>query len=187
MHPRYTIERWPHGWTISSTGDMPGIPIDALGECMPMFPKKAHLDTGIAHHLKTFSYPSVILCVVHPDEGIKWRAEIESKLANHPPEARWWHGFDVGKSSAAIFSCFSTYYPGSVASFAAGAVPTDSSDLGRCISLLNLFPEWRENLQRVALVYPNTLWPQIIARWSELEAASPADQTKILTTLTQGS
>lgn len=187
MHPRYTIERWPHGWTISSTGHSPGIPMDALGECLPMFPKKAHMDAGIAHHLQSCEHPNVVICITTPAEGIKWRAHIETKLANHAPEPRWWHGLDVGKSSAAIFSCFSTYQPATAASFAAGAVPSDSDDLGRCIRLLNLFPAWRENLQRVALVYPNTRWPQIIARWSELEAATPAEQTRILHTLAQGS
>lgn len=52
-------------------------------------------------------------------------------------------------------------------------IPRDGGDFGRCYRLLKLFPEWRENLQTVADVYPK--WGPLVREWSNLEKAYEAD------------
>lgn len=47
-----------------------------------------------------------------------------------------------------------------------GSTPFDSADFGRCVQLLEIFPEWRNRLHEVAAVYPK--WGPIVFRWDEL-------------------
>ena len=180
MPPLYTIHRYPHGWALCSSGTEPGIPMNALEECLPLFGKNSRMDTGIAHHLKQAHGVPVFMLITTPAKGAKWLKEITSSLTNQHPQIQWWHGLDVGLSSAAIFSCFSNNYTGAAAAYSRGATPQDSDDLGRCLRLLALFPEWKEQLHKVATAWPDTAWPLIIPLWHELEAASPAEQSRIL-------
>jgi hypothetical protein len=154
--------------------------MNALGECLPLFGKNSHMDTGIAHHLKQAHDVPVVMLITTVAKGEKWRKEITACLANKNPEIQWWHGFDVGLSSAAIFSCFSNNYTDVCLAYSRGATPQDSDDLGRCLRLLDLFPKWKEQLPRIAEFWAQTAWPAIIARWQELEAATPSQQTAIL-------
>ncbi|HAM42116.1 MAG TPA: hypothetical protein DCP69_12515 [Candidatus Omnitrophica bacterium] len=46
-------------------------------------------------------------------------------------------------------------------------IPYDPSDFGRCHRLLQLIPEWRANLGKVAEIFPG--WKPMVDAWGELE------------------
>lgn len=46
--------------------------------------------------------------------------------------------------------------------------PSDPSDLGRCIRLLDLIPEWRPRLGEMA--EHGEVWARLVAAWDEIEA-----------------
>ena len=157
--------------------------MNALSECYPMFPKKAVMDCGIGHHLNTNNrrLNVVVAAIATPAEADAWRAEIADSLKSLDPQDRWWRGCGVGMSSAAIFHSFCRDdLKREAGEYAKQSVPQDAADLGRCLRLLAAFPEWRLRLNEVATRYADTAWPKIAARWSELEAATPARQTEIL-------
>lgn len=181
--PKYLIERWEFGWVLCAPEGMPGIPMDSLQDCGALFdPQDAFMDSGIAHHLRVSGKSKANVCIVTNDEGKRWRERIAEENATLPPEWRWWWGTDVGNSSATIFSvlCKNRPYNTEAAEQGKGSIPHDSDDFGRCKRLLDAFPEWRKELPKVAEAYPNTLWPQLIDQWNEIEAASPKDQTRII-------
>jgi len=45
--------------------------------------------------------------------------------------------------------------------------PHDPSDLGRCVRLLDRFPEWRPRLPEMASAYP--AWKPMLDNWAEME------------------
>jgi len=182
MKPLYHLNRWPYGWTISAPDHESGVPLTALNECIKAMPKNAVMDNGIAHHLKQTRHRRTVFVIVTASQSAKWRKEIETVISRESPEQRWWLGFDVGLSSAAIFAVLATFEQRrrTARDYSTGATPKDSDDLGRCLRLLALFPGWNERLHLVAEAYPQTAWPAIIARWHELEAATPAQQTALL-------
>lgn len=185
MKPTYIIERWPYGWVLCGPSAMAaGIPADALKECMPLFGKNDGIDAGITHHLRQSGRTTAVMCIVSPANGRHWRREITESLAGLPPQERWWKGVDVGKSSAAMFAalCDSRWFY-AADNFGESCTPQDAGDFGRCKRLLDAIPEWRPLLSKVAEKYPETKWPAIIARWAELEAATPETQTQILRNL----
>lgn len=172
--PLYSIEVWPHGWTISGPGAR--VPIRALNDSLPLF-KKAEMDFGLARSLRVNGHPDTVFAVGNPSKLAKWRKEIADGNAHLYPEAQWWLGSDVGLASSAIFAVFSTVHRMAARDYSGGAVPRDSDDFGRCTRLLALFPGWRARLSEVATAYPETKWPALVARWSHLEAA-PDDITR---------
>lgn len=181
MNPRYTIECWPHGWTLSAPRGESGLPLEALNESMKLFPKASVICSDIAHHLKVTKFPKVVICVAVPAKAIKWRSVIEETIKHLTPEYQWWCGLDVGTSSACIFSCFcNASLTGMAREMGGGSVPMDSSDFGRCERLLQKFPEWRARLGEVAAAFPNTYWPAVIARWDDLEKADATGRSRIL-------
>lgn len=188
MTPKYIVERHTHGWLICPAPLSPGIPMGALNECQPMFPEKAGVWMGIAHHFRASGKP-VTMAIATDADAEKWKAEIGEELKKHAfcPETRWWCGLDVGMSAAAIFAVFCI---GDRRAFAKemshAATPSDADDFGRCHRLLQLFPAWRSRLGEVAAAYPESKWPGIIARWEELEKAETAEQTRILWEILDG-
>lgn len=154
--------------------------MDALKDCMKLFPKGAVMDPGIAHHYTQSTGRSVFVAIATSREAKCWEKEIEASIATLPLQERWWKGLDVGMSSAAMFATFADQ-PWQLAAdkMGCGAVPRDSADFGRCLRLLNLFPEWRDRLGEVAAKYPGQ-WQAVIARWTELENAPPTQQNEIL-------
>lgn len=46
--------------------------------------------------------------------------------------------------------------------------PSDPSDLGRCLRLLERIPEWKERMPEMAEA--GGLWPGYVARWDEMAA-----------------
>jgi hypothetical protein len=181
MSPLYTIDVWPHGWTLSGPTDQPGLPMNALHDSMKLFPRSAEMCLDIAHHLKMANFPRVVLCIATPDQSRKWREEILEAIKAFPPQRRWWLGLDVGQSSMALFSCFcSLDLAGPARDMSRAAAPCDAADFGRCMRLLQMFPEWRARLDEVASAFRHTKWPAIIARWDELEQATAPHRSRIL-------
>lgn len=76
--------------------------------------------------------------------------------------AAWLHGNDTGSSSEAIFHFMTLGIKG-------GAGPYDVDDLGRCLRLLDCFPEWRERMPE--MVECSEEWAELAPHWSELEAS----------------
>ena len=81
----------------------------------------------------------------------------------------WLAGGDSGASSEAI--CHHMLGMESDGSF-----PWDPSDLGRCLRLLELFPEWKPRIREMARYSPH--WAALVARWDEL-AEMMADEVGI--------
>lgn len=75
----------------------------------------------------------------------------------------WMAGDYTGSSSKTIAHVLSGV-PQS--SSCVGYTPYDSADFGRCVQLLEIFPEWHARLPEVAAAYPK--WRPIVARWDEL-------------------
>jgi hypothetical protein len=99
-------------------------------------------------------------------------AALEAARAEVPIERRalrWLAGGDSGASSKAI--CYHMLGMKSDGSF-----PWDPSDLGRCLRLLELFPEWKPRIREMARYSPQ--WAALVARWDEL-AEMMADEVGI--------
>jgi hypothetical protein len=179
MTPLYIIERHEHGWLICSANGQ-GLPMDALQECLKLFPKGAVLAPGIAHHYTQTTGRHVVFAIATNQKAKCWEKEIEASITSLPPQERWWKGTDVGMSSASIFSTFADEpWRLDAHIMGCGAIPRDAEDFGRCKRLLGLFPEWRDRLGEVAVKYQGQ-WRAIIARWTEIENASPEKQNEIL-------
>lgn len=182
MDSKYELERRPFGWLLCAPPGQTGIPLTALRECLPLFPKRAVMHPGIAHHYNASGYRKhVALAIATPADAQAWAQAIAAELQDCDPQDRWWRGTDVGCSSAALFAvlCRPELRP-AAAELGRAATPQDAEDLGRCQRLLAALPEWRIRLTEVALAYADTAWPIIIRRWPELEAADPQRQTLIL-------
>ena len=76
---------------------------------------------------------------------------------------QWISGHDVGVSSKTIWSVIMDTVPENPHVFYYG-VPHDADDFGRCYRLLELIPEWRNNLHLVAAKFP--LWGPIVSAWN---------------------
>ena len=92
--------------------------------------------------------------------------------------AEWWRGMDTGLSSRAIAVALAE----SVALLQITPThdlcpPSDTSDVGRCVRLLDLAAEngcdWRARLPEVVRISPK--WASLIPRWAEIEAAYHED------------
>lgn len=187
MKDLYKIVRYKYGWLLCAPAGQEGVQCHALQECMPMFPKDSVIEAGIVHHYNVCDNPGgkVIFAIATPEKAKKWKKEIDEELSAQHPVTGWWYGTDVGKSSSVIFSVLSlrTGYSGlaEVAKeFGEGCVPQDSDDLGRCLRLLEKFPDWEKDLYKVSEAYPDTAWPKIVERWQELKTADSNRQNAIL-------
>jgi hypothetical protein len=89
-----------------------------------------------------------------------------SRLAASSPTA-WLNSGDTGLSSATIWSVM-TEQPFPLANFAAGAMPADADDFGRCHRLLERFPGWRPRMPEVAAKHPG--WSRLVEAWERLTA-----------------
>ncbi len=99
-------------------------------------------------------------------------AEIAGTLAAQTTERRallWLAGRDSGLSSQAI-----AYHMLGLSSN--GNYPLDPSDLGRCLRMLELFPEWKPRISEMASY--SKCWAGLCASWDAL-AAMMADEVGI--------
>lgn len=87
--------------------------------------------------------------------------------------AKWLSGRDTGASSKAI----ALWLGAGVNDEAWGAsTPSDPSDLGRCLRLLEIIPEWKPRIAEMAKAGGN--WPTFVEHWDEM-AQSMADEVGI--------
>lgn len=79
----------------------------------------------------------------------------------------WRNGADTGLSSETIVAVMSGAVnpPGRFG----WEYPRDPGDLGRCLRLLRLIPEWRERISEMSKCGP--VWDQLAAHWTELETS----------------
>ena len=181
MGPLYRLERWEHGWIFAGTPPNRSIPMNALNECLKLFPKGSVMVPSIIHHLRETGHTFAVVCITTPDGLKEWNQAIEDSIRHMPPQERWWKGLGVGSSSAAVFAVFCNLdWKRRAEEMGQGAVPHDADDFGRCQQLMETFPEWKPRIREVAAAYPDKAWPRIVERWDELCAAAPEQQTKIL-------
>ena len=82
----------------------------------------------------------------------------------------WRSEADTGRSSIAIAVMLTTGKYGNVTEHH----PHDPEDLGRCLRLLRIIPEWRDRIGEMAACGP--VWAALSARWDDLER-SMTDET----------
>jgi hypothetical protein len=75
----------------------------------------------------------------------------------------WLMGQDTGQSSKAIVAFMNGVRDPKLLPY-----PQDPDDLGRCIRLLNLVPEYRQRLPEMKEASPQ--WAKLIEKWDVLEA-----------------
>jgi hypothetical protein len=85
----------------------------------------------------------------------------------------WLSSNDTGISSKAIATHMSG---GTVRDGWGWGYPHDPDDLGRCLRLLELFPDWKPRMREMAARSPG--WAGLVARWDEV-AKSMADEVGI--------
>ena len=106
---------------------------------------------------------------------------MSADLVHFPPVPRWviqWReGDDTGVSSRTI-ACVMIGWPISDIMIGwRGDAPYDTSDVGRCVRLLDLAAEhgedWRARLHEVAARV--SAWAPLVPRWADIEAAYRED------------
>jgi hypothetical protein len=80
--------------------------------------------------------------------------------------ADWLNSGDTGTSSLTIFATMTGN--SQPVRYGFGNWPQDASDLGRCVRLLDRFPEWRARMGEMAARYPK--WRPFAEAWADLEA-----------------
>ena len=94
-----------------------------------------------------------------------WK-DLEERYAKMTFDERvnsWIVGGDTGLSSTTIWAVMLGL------DAAVGNHPHDPADLGRCLRLLELMPEWRHRLQELADLSPE--WKKLTFRWDELASS----------------
>lgn len=99
--------------------------------------------------------------IAEGSEALALRAEVAALKAAAHYDA-WLVSGDTGMSSKAIFDFMRTGTKG-------GWTPSDPSDLGRCLRLLERFPEWRERMPEMANCSPK--WARMMPYWDALETS----------------
>lgn len=74
----------------------------------------------------------------------------------------WATGRDTGSSSKAILAVMTGAKPASRHDY-----PCDGGDLGRCLRLLDLIPEWKPRMGEMRTVSPQ--WAALVDHWDELD------------------
>jgi len=92
----------------------------------------------------------------------------------------WIVGNDTGSSSKALWAFM-------MGRKTDGSYPHDPADLGRCLRLLELVPEWKVRIPEMASVSP--YWAALVSRWLELastmaEEAGPQFNNRVNATKT---
>lgn len=82
---------------------------------------------------------------------------------------KWMAGRDTGMSSKAIAMHMST-------GECDGRYPYDPADLGRCLRLLERFPDWKPRIHEMAAYGP--VWAVYVKHWDEM-AQSMSDEVGI--------
>ncbi len=75
----------------------------------------------------------------------------------------WFLSDDFGISSCAIVAHMTGL------SYESMSAPSDAGDLGRCLRLLKLIPEWEGRIGEMTKY--GRSWQHLVAKWSELKSA----------------
>jgi len=90
--------------------------------------------------------------------------------------AKWWRDYDTGLSSKYIAAVFSGVP--AMQQITEVAAPWDTSDVGRCVRLLDLAVangcDWRARIGSLATGH-GARWAALAPRWTEIEAAYHED------------
>lgn len=109
-------------------------------------------------------------CTGTPPAGdAQARVEVTDEATTERRALLWLAGDDSGMSSIAIVHHM-------LGMESDGSFPWDPSDLGRCLRMLELFPEWKPRIGEMARY--SEQWARISAKWDEL-AAMMADEVGI--------
>jgi len=84
----------------------------------------------------------------------------------------WAIGRDTGASSTAIMAVMTGNKPESRYDY-----PVDGSDLGRCLRLLDLIPEWKPRMGEMRAICPQ--WAALVDHWDELSAMHAANHKRL--------
>jgi hypothetical protein len=84
----------------------------------------------------------------------------------------WAIGRDTGSSSKAIMAVMTGNKPESRHDY-----PSDGSDLGRCLRLLDLIPEWKPRMGEMRAISPQ--WAALVDHWDELSAKHAAKHPRL--------
>ncbi len=178
----YLIARFPYGWALCPPPGSEGVPMDALSQVTKLAGRNAVMHPGLATYVTRRLGVTATLVVGDPKTLKRWEAEVAADLAPLDPISRWWMGLDTGTSSEALLAALGGEHPCAVEARRAshGAAPKDADDLGRCLRLVHGIPGWDQRLPDVAAAYPETTWPALVAKWADLRASSPEQQTEII-------
>ena len=84
----------------------------------------------------------------------------------------WAIGRDTGASSMAILAVMTGIKPASRYDY-----PVDGSDLGRCLRLLDLIPEWKPRMGEMRAVSPQ--WSALVDNWDGLAKMHAANSPRL--------
>jgi hypothetical protein len=156
----YTVTTHKHGIVVEGS-----LPIDEAVVLTEVWKNLGltFLDACLSGHF------GVTMVVCSPSGSEAWRAEIDATRGPRPADlverAEWYlRGWDKGASSKTILAALS----GRRGVIKQPSVPYDGDDVGRCVRLLEHFPEWRGRLAEVGAIFPE--WVTWAARWDEVEA-----------------
>jgi len=79
----------------------------------------------------------------------------------------WENSWHVGVSSATIFRVLAGRWPAGFSSTFGMDAPHDCDDMGRCVRLLDIMPEWRARLDEVGRACP--AFAPLVPEWHQLE------------------
>lgn len=87
---------------------------------------------------------------------------VDTELSITERYQRWKNSEDTGLSSACLGHLMMTGWVAARRDY-----PHDPDDLGRCLRLLRIIPEWRPRVMEMAVCGP--VWAALAARWDDLE------------------
>lgn len=164
------------------------MPLDEFALILKHMPKSSVMDCGIAHHYKVSEHNSGAVFAICGSQAkaTAWRAEIAKKIAHHDKAAQWFYGTNTSTSSLTIFSVLGPAYLTIYSLFdeykKRPSTPLDTSDLKRCLDLCDSL-NWHDRMPEVAAAYPDSHWPALVARWSDLRTANPDQASSILSSI----
>ncbi|MBX3579981.1 MAG: hypothetical protein KF723_22485 [Rhizobiaceae bacterium] len=162
---------------MTEVGHMPfWLKCGKCGNCWEIY--KTPIDMGLAAKLMSRALCTACgatakhLLLAKQENGIllEGRPEPDKTADIEGRAAQWRRSSDTGQSSIAIWEVMT-------------GVPTprtdhphDPDDLGRCLRLLDLIPEWKPRLNLMCGL--SKYWDALVQRWPEIEASYQAKISK---------
>lgn len=160
MFTMYTITTTEFGRIVEGTG----IPLNDFGHLAKMFE-----DEGLSHiatNVSNLVAGAVLAVTATPKDEKLWLDEIRKNKGIGVDD--WLYGVDVGDSSGTIYGVFTGNWGGIGGDRRRASVPYDPADFGRCYRLLDQYPEWAGQLDKVSEAFP--FWAPIVEAWPAMTA-----------------